>query len=403
MTRREIMERRRKRRRIQMIRRSIKAGIYALLVVVVVVVLWNILAPIIKKGQKDKSVEAKADVIGEGDAVRTTYTGTGGTAGWNVDENGWWYLNEDNTFFANGWQTIEAQKYYFNDQGYMTTGWKDIDGASHFFTVDGREDPDAKQKLVAITYDDGPSEHTDRLLDCLEANGAKATFFVVGKQVETYPDVIKREDALGMEIGSHTYDHTYLTKVDADTVVQKMQQNEDVLKNLIGRGTTIMRPTGGGVSDTMRSVMDKPMIQWDVDTRDWETKDAQQTVDNILNQVKDGSVILMHDLYSATVDASEIIIPELIRQGYKLVTISELAEKRGVTLEPAKEYFDFYPPEGTTGTDEAGGAEAPQDTGEDAGSDEAPQDTGENAGGAETPQDTGDTGEVDNTGTGDET
>lgn len=346
MTRREVLERRRRRRRIQMIRRSIKYGIYGVLAIAVVVVIWKFAAPLVKKAAKDKALDVQAETTAQpGDAIRTAYMGSNGTVGWNVDDTGWWYLNEDNTYFAKGWQTVDGKKYYFNDGGYMATGWNDIDGESHFFTIDGEEDPDASQKLVALTYDDGPSEQTARLLDCLEANGAKATFFVVGTQVEIYPDTLKRADALGMEIGSHTYDHTWLHKVDAATIQEKMQKNEDLVKGLIGHGMRLMRPTGGNINDTMRNTLTVPMINWDVDTLDWETRDVQSTVDNALAKVKDGSIILMHDLYEPTVAASEILIPELIKQGYKLVTVSELAEKRGITLEAGKDYYDFYPQE----------------------------------------------------------
>ena len=166
-----------------------------------------------------------------------------------------------------------------------------------------------------------------------------------------------------MEIGSHTYDHTYLYQVDAATIEEKMRLNEEVITATIGHGTTIMRPTGGGVNDTVRATVTEPMIHWDVDTLDWDHRNAQTTVNTILEQVQDGSIILMHDLYSATVDASEIIIPELIRQGYKLVTISELAELRGVTLESGEVYYDFYLPDDIPSEETQGNVE--ENSGED--------------------------------------
>lgn len=342
----KIIEKRRRRRRIRIIRRCIKIGIYAVMALLAFLIIWKVIIPLFPKGNgKDKAMEVQAEVIGPGNAMRVTYRGENGVQGWNVDGTGWWYLNEDNTYFASGWQTIDGEEYYFTQNGYMATGWLSIDGESHFFTVSGTEEPDAKQKLVAITYDDGPSQNTDRLLDCLEENGAKATFFVVGTQVEQYPETLQRMDEMGMEIGSHTYDHTYLYQVDAATIEEKMRLNEEVITGILGHGTTIMRPTGGGVNDTVRATINEPMIHWDVDTLDWSHRNAQTTVNTILEQVEDGSIILMHDLYSATVDASEIIIPELIKQGYKLVTVSELAELRGVTLEAGEVYYDFYLPE----------------------------------------------------------
>lgn len=369
MTRKERMEIRRRRRRIRLIRKCIKIAVYIIPVLIAVLIIWKVIIPMFpKEDKKDKTIDVQAEVIGPGDAMRVTYAGGDGVKGWNVDNTGWWYLNDDNTYFASGWQTIEGQKYYFTDNGYMATGWVNVDGESHFFKVSGVEDQNAKQKLVAVTYDDGPSANTERLLDCLEENGVKATFFVVGTQVEAYPEILQRMDEMGMEIGNHTYDHTLLNSVDAATIQQKMQQNEDVIKQILGHGTTIMRPTGGGINDTVRATVDMPMICWDVDTLDWKTKDVQSTVNTILEQVSDGSIILMHDLYSTTVDASEIIIPELIRQGYKLVTVSELAELRGVTLQPGVDYYDFYPPEDMTSEE---GEDGSDDTGDDGASDNA--------------------------------
>lgn len=363
MTRKERMEMRRRRRRVRIIRKCIKTAVYIIPILIAALIIWKVIVPMFpKKVQDNRIVEAQASVVGPGDAMKVTYTGSSGQNGWNVDNTGWWYLNDDNTYFAGGWQTIDNQKYYFTKDGYMATGWQNIDGESYFFTVSGVEDPEAKQKLVAITYDDGPSGNTGRLLDCLEANGAKATFFVVGQQAEANVETLKRMDEMGMEIGSHTYSHPWLTQLDAAGIQQEMQHNEDVISQIIGHGTTIMRPTGGGINDTVRANVARPMICWDVDTLDWDHRDPQKTIENIRNQVTDGSIILMHDLYSTTVDASEVIIPELISQGYKLVTISEMAELRGIKLEAGEDYYDFYPPEDMTVED----GSADGDVGEDA-------------------------------------
>lgn len=347
MTRREILERRKRRKRVRRIRMAIKISVYALFALLVVGVVWGVATPIVKKLKPNdvdnQEVVATAETLGSGDAARVAYTGKGGNYGWNVDETGWWYLNGDDTYFSGGWQTIDGEKYYFKEDGRMATGWVDIGDESHYFKADGTEDADAHQKLVAITYDDGPSANTTRLLNILEEYNVKATFFVVGQQAETYPDIVKREDELGMEIGSHTYDHTYLSRVSAEEIEVAMSKNEETLTEIIGHGTTIMRPTGGGINDTVRQVVDLPMICWDVDTLDWKSRDADSVTQIALDQVQDGSIILMHDLYESTVDASERIIPELLERGYKFVTISELAARRGVTLQGGMDYYDFYP------------------------------------------------------------
>lgn len=393
MTKREWLERKRRRRRIRRIRMAIKITVYtlfALLVFGVVVAVGKPLVRMItsKDDTTDEQIVSELDEDQMSDEMETspgddesnttdqtapsdsvdgdvqdgnqqesedaqtqndtasitsTDAATAGDTGWKVDDSGWWYVKEDGTKFSSEWQNIDGIDYYFKEDGYMATGWVDIGEDSHYFRADGTEDKEAHQKLVAITYDDGPSTNTTRLLDLLEQYGVKATFFVVGTQAETYPDILKRENELGMEIGSHTYDHTYLNRVSAEEIQIAMDKNEQVLQNLIGRGSTIMRPTGGGINDTVREMVQQPMICWDVDTLDWKSKDPDSIAQIVREQVKDGSIILMHDLYSTTVDASEVIIPELLAQGYKFVTISELAQRRGVVLQRGQDYYDFYP------------------------------------------------------------
>lgn len=352
MTNRQLQERRKRRRRIRRIRMAIKIAVYALMALCAVGVIWAIGSRFIKKDtvseKPDKEIEQAETVAPLVGAVVDSYTGTEGRQGWNVDENGWYYLNEDKTLFISGWQNIDGYDYYFDENGYMTTGWKQIDGQYYYFKQDGQVQQDATQKLVALTYDDGPSTHTDRLLDCLEANGAKATFFVVGEQAERFPEAVQREDSMGMEIGSHTYNHPYMSKLDAAGLQETLSKNEEVLTSIIGHGTEILRPTGGALSDLIRANTNSPLIIWDVDTLDWKTKNVDSIVSEIRSQVKDGSIILMHDLYETTVAASEIIIPELIAQGYRLVTVSELAELRGVDLQVGMDYEAFYLPEPET-------------------------------------------------------
>lgn len=336
---------------------AIKIAVYALMALFVVGVVWAIGSKVISKNEDpnslDQSVQDTAqeedplspDQETASDAAVGSYTGTGGRQGWNIDEKGWYYLNDNETLFTDSWQTIDGKEYYFDENGYMSVGWKQIDGQYYYFKQDGQVQPDATQKLVALTYDDGPSSYTDRLLDCLEANGAKATFFVVGEQAELFPEALQREDSLGMEIGSHTYDHPYMSQLSASGLQETLSKNESVITSIIGHGTSILRPTGGALNDTIRANTNSPLIIWDVDTLDWKTKDVDSILTEIRNQVKDGSIVLMHDLYETTVAASEIIIPELIAEGYRLVTVSELAELRGVDMKVGQDYEDFYLPE----------------------------------------------------------
>ena len=266
-----------------------------------------------------------------------------------------------------GWLTWGGKKYYFDADGIMQTGDITVDGKEYHLLEDGSlegftaettptpvpeeqtdsqekpaetSDTDSKteRKTIALTFDDGPSSFTNRLLECLEENTAKATFFLVGKEIESFPDEVKRMEALGCEIGNHSYDHTDFTTLDADGITSQISTTDNLIKDLTGHGATVLRPPYGAINDTVSSTVGTPMIIWSVDTLDWKTEDAQQTIDNVLSSAQDGAIILMHDIYRTTVDAVETIVPKLIEEGYELVTVSELAKAHGVTLETGIAY-----------------------------------------------------------------
>ena len=319
MTRRQLMEKRKKRKRQKLILRTVRIAGAAAAVIALICLITFVIVPHFKPEEEEST---EVEYVSGDTAIRQTISDSAtGQDGWNVDDNGWWYKNPDDTQYVSGWKTIEGQRYYFMDDGYLATGWVNTgDNSDAFFDPSGILDPTAKQKL-----------------------NAKATFFVVGIQADYYRDELKREYALGMEIGSHTFEHEILSLITADEIISTMSKNDKLLDNLIGFTPTIMRPTGGGVNDTVYENVDKPMIQWDVDTLDWQTKDPQSTLKASVEGVQDGSVILMHDLFEATADATELVVPALQEMGYKMVTVSELAAQYGYTLEPHKEYYDFYP------------------------------------------------------------
>jgi peptidoglycan/xylan/chitin deacetylase (PgdA/CDA1 family) len=368
MTRKQLQARRAKHRRIQRIRQAVKIGIYALMAIGVFCLVWFVVRPLVAKGGSGtedadtSAVTAEAagtDAVTGDTAQKEALTDTvSGTVGWNVDESGWWYKNEDGTKYVNGWKTIDGNKYFFWATGYIATGWCYVDDQTYaYFDQSGVCHPDAQPKLIALTFDDGPSWDTDSILDTLTAYHAKATFFVVGKSIEQDSKTkaaLQREYDLGMEIGSHTYDHTILSSSTAEVIQSVMQKNDDLIQSLIGFTPTIMRPTGGGVNDTVTATVTKPMILWNVDTLDWKTKDASQTIPAATTNIKDGSVILMHDIYIQTADVVKTIVPTLQTMGYKMVTISELAAARGVTLEVGQKYYDFYP----SSTESSGAADS---------------------------------------------
>ena len=306
--------------------------------------------------------------------------------GWLTDTDGkTYYFNQDG-IMQTGWVDADGKRYYMDLDGIMQTGIITVDGKSYELQSDGslkgyspkestptskpesdssnskennKKDSDKKNsgkkdsgkkdsksqkpsvKYAALTFDDGPSSFTDRLLDCLESNNAKATFFMVGKEIDSFPDEVKRMEALGCELGNHTYSHADLTTLSPKDMSAEIAGVDESLVNLVGHGATVLRPPYGSINDSVRSTVGTPMILWSIDTLDWETQDAQKTVDTVMSQVQDGSIILMHDIFSTSVDAAEIFIPKLIEEGYQLVTIHELAKIKGTELQTGIAYGDF--------------------------------------------------------------
>ena len=205
---------------------------------------------------------------------------------------------------------------------------------------------DPTRPMIALTFDDGPSATvTGRILNALEQNGGRATFFVVGSRVQSNAASILRAYQLGCEIGNHTYGHKYISKIGADAIRSELGTTNQLVAGITGVSPVLMRPPGGFYdSASLGTVGELGMsaVLWSIDTRDWQHKNAQKTIDTVLSQVKDGDIILMHDLYTASADAAEVLIPELTRRGYQLVTVSELASYRG-GLAPGHIYSRFRP------------------------------------------------------------
>lgn len=253
------------------------------------------------------------------------------------------YYFADNGKRKTGWRTINGKKYYFSPKnGKMVTGKKTIFHYLCYFNEKGvlTRKIDKNKKMVALTYDDGPSIYTPRVLKTLKENNAVATFFVVGNRVPTYSDTVKKAHDMGCEIGNHTYEHKNLTRVSEAEVKRQITKTNRNVKKVTGQAPVIVRPTGGATNANVKQWVGMPSIIWSIDTLDWKTRNAGSTKKAVLDHVKDGDIVLMHDLYSATASASETIIPELVKRGYQLVTVSELAECRGGMKETGA-YFNF--------------------------------------------------------------
>ncbi len=315
-----------------------------------------------------------------------------GYKGWLTDTDGHRYYFDENCVMRTGWLELDGNRYYFNADGVLQTGHMTIDGKIYHFGADGAQqgDPTAaddssdkalvfyvntaaastadnltasvadarasaaeadvssvptatpKPKgMIALTFDDGPSDFTDRLLDCLEANNVKATFFLAGQEVEYFQEPVTRMEELGCELGNHSYDHPDLATLSADDVSSQLSRTDQLIKDLTGHIATVVRPPYGSFNDTVAGIAARPLILWSVDTLDWETQNVDSTVQNVMDNAADGQIILMHDIFKESVDAAEIFIPQLLQEGYQLVTVSELAAARGIALENGVSYGSF--------------------------------------------------------------
>lgn len=261
--------------------------------------------------------------------------------GWHQDENGWWYQNRDGSYYQDGWQEVNGSTYYFNSNGYILTGWQTIDDKDCYFDEEGKYDETKQRPMIALTFDDGPGEYTEELINCLVENNAKATFFMLGQNVEAYPEIAKELSDAGMELGNHSYSHPDLVTIGAEAAAQQVSNTDAALKAATGFEATVMRPPGGSFNDSVKAAIDHPLIIWSVDTRDWATKSEDQTYQVVMDNAQDGSVVLMHDIHEWSVKAAIRMIPDLIAKGFKLVTVSELAEAKGKTLQSGNAYYYF--------------------------------------------------------------
>ena len=186
---------------------------------------------------------------------------------------------------------------------------------------------DPTKPMLALTFDDGPSEVTDRILKVLMDNDARATFYVIGNKLEENADVLKRTAASGNEIACHTWSHVKLTTVSASTMRSQITRTNDLIREITGVEVKLMRPPYGNQNATLRSVckdLGIVITRWEIDTLDWSSRNTNKVYKAIMNGAGNGQIILCHDLYPTTAAAVEKAIPDLIEKGYQLVTVSEL-------------------------------------------------------------------------------
>lgn len=197
-------------------------------------------------------------------------------------------------------------------------------------------------KLIALTFDDGPSKATTpRLLDILNGRNVKATFFVLGNMALGAPDIVRREAAEGHEVASHTPYHNQLTLLNASQIRSQAIEMDRIFTDILGTVPPFTRPPYGSYNDTVRNALGQPLIIWSIDPRDWADRNASIVCSRVTSAAFDGAIILVHDIHATTVDAVPCIIDNLRAQGYQFLTVSELAAAKNVPLVNGGVYGSF--------------------------------------------------------------
>ena len=205
--------------------------------------------------------------------------------------------------------------------------------------TDGTAQLPAETKYVALTFDDGPKRGTtDVLLDGLRARGAAATFFLVGEQAVHAPELVRRMQEEGHQVGNHTWSHVRLEGASAAVQQEEVGYTEALLAQILGGSGYWLRPPYGQVSTGAEKALSVPLVKWSVDPRDWESRDAEKVKAAVLEAVRPNSIVLLHDIYPSSVEAALEIVDALQAEGYWFVTVEELLALNGVIPQPGVLY-----------------------------------------------------------------
>lgn len=192
-------------------------------------------------------------------------------------------------------------------------------------------------KCIAFTFDDGPSRYTNQLLDTLKSHHAYASFFLIGKNVERSPLIVKRQVQEGNVVGNHSWSHASLVRLDENHILDQINRDSDIIKKVSGTTPHYLRPPYGAVNQTVYDAAAKlslPLVLWSIDTRDWADKNPDLIYNRVIAKAKPGAIVVMHDTYQTSVDAMPRILDTLTKQGYTFATLDDLLASGLKTDEP---------------------------------------------------------------------
>lgn len=245
-----------------------------------------------------------------------------------VDDNSIYELKETSMIIYDGEKNVEVP--YADMKSWLALKSEHIDTLAPKDVIAGKPaeiDPD--KPMIAFTFDDGPNpSYTPQILDILKEYDIRATFFMLGSRAEQNTDLVRRMVEEGQEVANHSYDHSNLSKMEKEDILSHIYRTQDIIFQAGGVEGESLRPPYGAISNTMEEVSPLPFALWNIDSLDWKSKNKDKIKDEVLPYVKDGSVILMHDIYETTASAFAEIVPVLKEQGYQFVTYSQLRQYR---------------------------------------------------------------------------
>ena len=239
---------------------------------------------------------------------------------------------------------------YFNINDLKVTPSNDVDGefkdesddnVSNETTVNKIRDKQffKDKKLIAFTFDDGPTwSLTNNFLDELDKRNARVSFFVLGQRASSQKTLIKKIYNHGHSLGSHTFDHKNLLNLSADEAAYEINQTNEILLNITGENPKFLRPPYGNYNQNLLESTEMIFILWNVDTKDWKLRNAEKISKYIIENVEDGSIVLLHDLYKESIEAALLAMDELEKEGYAFVSLDEMASIKGISLEKHHAY-----------------------------------------------------------------
>ena len=219
----------------------------------------------------------------------------------------------------NNMVSMDSSYFVINSDNINRISNRDLDVNMSYDNYSGKTN-----SFIALTFDDGPNYNTDKVLDILEKYGVKATFFVLGCNIDGNERIIERMNNMGMEIGNHMYSHKLVSRLSDEEIRKEIKKVDDKIFSIIGKKPTLIRPSYGSYNKRLVGLVNRPIVVWNIDTLDWKYHNSRRIANRVIGKVSNGDIVLMHDIYSATKNSLDIIIPKLLSDGYKFVTVSEL-------------------------------------------------------------------------------